>query len=117
MLAIFYLQVTPILTTKFGSVHLLVQENKFKIDFQDGGHVGLLIETIFAIFDTDDTSLACSSENMPGIKGILNLDLLVLSTWRKQWLVDFHPSKTEAIIFSCNDAYHFPNLMFEDVFG
>ena len=28
---------------------------------------------------------------------------------------DFNPSKTEAIIFSCNDAYYFPNLMFEDV--
>ena len=32
-----------------------------------------------------------------------------------QWLVDFNPSKTEVVIFSCNDAYHFSNLMFKDV--
>ena len=63
----------------------------------------------------DDTLLACSCAGMCDIEGILNYDLLVLSTWRKQWLVDFNPSKTEAIIVSCNDAYHFPNLMFEDV--
>ena len=30
-------------------------------------------------------------------------------------MVDFNPSKTEAIIFSGNDAYHFPNLIFEHV--
>ena len=30
-------------------------------------------------------------------------------------MVDFNPSKTEAIFFSCNDAHHLPNLMFEDV--
>ena len=63
----------------------------------------------------DDTSLACSSASIRDIEGIFNHDLLVLSTWRKQW-EDFNPSKTEAIIFVfCNDAYHFPNLMFEDV--
>ena len=27
----------------------------------------------------------------------------------------FNPSKTEAIILSCNDEHHFPNLMLEDV--
>ena len=27
----------------------------------------------------------------------------------------FQSHKTEAIIFSCNDAYHFSNFMFEDV--
>ena len=54
----------------------------------------------------DETSVACSSASMRDIVGILNHDLLLLSTWRKQWLVDFNPSKTEAIIFSCNDAYH-----------
>ena len=63
----------------------------------------------------DDSSLACSSASMRDIEGILNHDLLVLSTWKKQWLVDFNPSKTEAIICSCNDAYRFPNLVFEDV--
>ena len=35
----------------FESVGPSVEENKFKIDFQDGGHLELLIETMFAIFD------------------------------------------------------------------
>ena len=36
------------------SIGLLVHENKFKIDFKDGGNgglIGLLIQKIFAIFD------------------------------------------------------------------
>ena len=34
----------------FESVGILVQE-KFKIDFQDGGHLGFLIRMILGIFD------------------------------------------------------------------
>ena len=76
-----------------------------------------IVENLLSIVRlfADDTSLACSSASIRDIESILNYDLLVLSTWRKQWLVDFNLSKTEAIIFSCNDAYQFPNLMFEDV--
>ena len=50
--AIFDLQVTPI--PSFESVGLLVQEKKFKIDCQDGGHgsyPGFWIEMTFAPFD------------------------------------------------------------------
>ena len=46
----FYLQVSPMLPTKFESTGLSVQEKR-KIDFQDGGHLGFLIGTIWAIFD------------------------------------------------------------------
>ena len=45
------LQVTLILPTKFESTGLSVQEKKFKINFQDGCHLGLLMGTILAIFD------------------------------------------------------------------
>ena len=49
-LAIFDLQVTPIPTAKIWVIWLFGLENKFKIDFQDGGHgchLGLLVKTIF----------------------------------------------------------------------
>ena len=49
ILAIFDLQVTPVLPTKFR-----VNWPKQKIDFQDGrhgGHLGFLVGTILAIFD------------------------------------------------------------------
>ena len=54
ILAIFELQVTPILLTKFQSIYLSVQEKEFKMDFQEGGggsHLGFLIKMILAIFD------------------------------------------------------------------
>ena len=51
----FYLQVAPILSTKFESIGHLVKVKKFKIiDLQDigpGGHLGFLIRTILANFN------------------------------------------------------------------
>ena len=38
VLVIFYLQIALILPTKFQDKRLLIQEKKFKTDFQDGGH-------------------------------------------------------------------------------
>ena len=54
ILAIFDLQVTPMLPSKFG---LSVQEKKRKIDFQDGrhGHLGFATSTILAIFNLQVT--------------------------------------------------------------
>ena len=52
ILAIFDLQVNPILPTKFvESVGLSVQEKKPKIDFQGGGQLGFPFGIILAIFD------------------------------------------------------------------
>ena len=53
ILAIFDLQVTPVLPTKF-RVNWPFSSGEAKIDFQDGCHGGLLgfpIGTILAIFD------------------------------------------------------------------
>ena len=64
ILAIFDLQVTLMLPSKFGvnwpfdSGEEAIQEKKRKIDFQDGchgGHLGFLIGTILAIFDLQVT--------------------------------------------------------------
>ena len=58
ILAIFDLQVTPALPTKFGVNCLLIEEKKRKIDFQDGGrYLGFPIGTIkiLAVFDLQVT--------------------------------------------------------------
>ena len=57
ILAIFDLQVTLMLPSKFG---LSVQEKKQNIDFQDGGHLGFQIRTILAIFDLQVTLMLLS---------------------------------------------------------
>ena len=58
ILAMFDLQVTPMLPSKFGVNWPSVQEKKRKIDFQDGGlsgHLGFRIGKILAIFDLQVT--------------------------------------------------------------
>ena len=54
ILAIYDLQVTPMLPTKFG---LSAQEMRQKIDFQDGGNLGFPIRTILAIFALQVTTM------------------------------------------------------------
>ena len=60
ILATFDLQVTSILPMNFESIALLVQEKKFKTDFQDGNcgrHLVFPIRIILAIFDLQVTSM------------------------------------------------------------
>ena len=57
IIAIFDLQVTPMLPSNLESIGLLVQEKKRKIDFQDGGHLGFPIGTILATFDLQVTPM------------------------------------------------------------
>ena len=60
ILATVDLQVTSILPMNFKSIALLVQEKKFKTDFQDGRHSRNLrfpIKTIWAIFDLQVTPM------------------------------------------------------------
>ena len=60
ILAIFDVQITPVLSTNFQVSGLSVQEKKGKIDFQDSrqsGHLGFLIETILAMFDLQVTPM------------------------------------------------------------
>jgi Reverse transcriptase (RNA-dependent DNA polymerase) len=61
----------------------------------------------------DDSSLSVSSEDTNLIEQILNTDLREISTWAKQWLVDFNPNKTEVVFFSlvCRNR---PTLFFQN---
>ena len=62
----------------------------------------------------DDTSLASSTSNISDLEGIMNHDLAIISNWSKQWLVDFNPNKTEAILFNTRNEVA-PNLVFDNV--
>ena len=62
----------------------------------------------------DDSSLFCSATSLQDIEGILNHDLTIVSKWAKQWLVDFNPNKTEAVIFSTKRDLVEPGLILEN---
>jgi hypothetical protein len=70
----------------------------------------LSITRIFA----DDTSLAFTASNIADIEGIINHDLCVISDWSKQWLVNFNPNKTEAMLFTLKKNVPFPSLYFNN---
>ena len=61
----------------------------------------------------DDSSLYYSVTSPQDIEGIINHDLRNVSIWAKQWLVDFNPNKTEAVIFSSRRDHREPVLYFE----
>ena len=83
----------------------------FLIYINDIAESLLSIVRLFA----DDTSMACSSANLQAIEGILNHDFVILSAWAKQWLVDFHPLKTEAVLFSSSNEVQNLNLVFDNI--
>jgi hypothetical protein len=47
----------------------------------------------------DDTSLSYSSQSPYAIEDVMNSDLESISIWFKQWLVNFNPQKTKAMVF------------------
>ncbi len=54
----------------------------------------LSITRLFA----DDSSLAVSSPDINTIEHTLNHDLNELTEWSNRWLVNFNPSKTDAML-------------------
>ena len=63
----------------------------------------------------DDSSLAVSSNNVQFIENILNQDLQRIADWAKQWLVNFNPSKTEALFLSLSRTNRIPpDLYFQN---
>ncbi len=62
----------------------------------------------------DDSSLASSSTNLDDLEGIINHDLYILSDWAKQWLVNFNPNKTEAMLFTLRDIERPLHLTFQN---
>ena len=68
--------------------------------------------SIARLFD-DDTSLAFTTSNLLDLEGILNHNLRIISFWAKQWLADFNPNKTEAILFTLEQNVTPPLLLFD----
>ena len=70
------------------------------------------IDSTIRLF-ADDTSLYIIVDEPVHAAHTLNLDLVKISCWAKQWLVTFNPDKSEAILFSRkhNKPYQPPVLM------
>jgi len=67
----------------------------------------LSITRLFA----DDTSLSCTTSHLSDIEGIVNHDLYQINLWAKNWLVDFNPQKTEAILFTTQKMFDYLNFI------
>ena len=61
----------------------------------------------------DDSSLFYSATNIIDIEGIINHDLRILVRWAAQWLINFNPLKTEAIVFTLRLLDNLPNITFD----
>ena len=85
ILATVDLQVTLILPVNFVSIALLVQEKKFKTDFQDGcqsRNLGFPITTIWAIFDLQVTQML-----------LTNFESIGLLVQKKKGKIDFQDGR------------------------
>ena len=60
----------------------------------------------------DDSSLFFSASNLRDIEGILNHDLIIVTKWARQWMVNFNPNKTEAMLFRYLQDWYGPRLYF-----
>ena len=54
-----------------------------------------------------------SAASIIDIEGIINHDLRILVRWAEQWLINFNPLKTEAILFTLRLLDHLPQLIFD----
>ena len=87
---IFKMAVTPMLPSKFGVNWPFSQEKKWKIDFQDGGHLGFPIGTIFAIFDLQVTPMLPRKFGVNWPFGLGEEAKNRFSRWRPAWISDRH---------------------------
>ena len=62
-----------------------------------------------------DSSLFFSASNLRDIEGILNHDLIIVTQWARQWMVNFNPNKTEAMFFRYLQNQEYPILLYDNV--
>ena len=82
----------------------------FDIYVNDIAESVLSLTRLFA----DDSSLFLSGSSfiLDDIEGIMNHDLRVVFSWASQWLVNFNPNKTEAMLFTLRNVDNLPSLIF-----
>ena len=93
ILAIFDLQVTLMLPTKFRVNRFLGLREEAKIDFQDGGHLGFPIGTILATFDLQVIPMLPTKfrVNCPfGSEEEAKNRFSRWLPWRPSWISDWH---------------------------
>ena len=93
ILAIFDLQVTPMLPSKFGVNWPFFSGEEAKINFQDGGHGGHLgfpIVMILAIFDLQVTLMIPSKFGVNWPFGSGEEAKNRFSRWQPSWISDRH---------------------------
>ena len=83
----------------------------FLIYINDTADSLLSLTRLFA----DDSSLFCSASSIQDLEGIINHDLKMLAAWAKQWLINFNPLKTEALLFILKLYEHLPNIEFDGI--
>ena len=88
ILAIFDLQVTLMLPSKFGVNWPFGSGEEAKIDFQDGGHFGFPIGTILAIFDLQVTLMVPSKFEVNWPLGSGEEAKNRFSRWPPSWISD-----------------------------
>ena len=93
ILAIFYLQDTPMLLSKFVVNWPFGSGEEKKNRFSHGGHLGFLIGTILALFDLQDTPMLPSKfgVNWPFGSGEEAKNRFSRwRSWRPSWISDRH---------------------------
>ena len=57
------------------------------------------------------TEIETQKYHVKDIEGIINHDLRMLVSWAAQWLINFNPLKTEAMLFTLRLIESLPNLI------
>ena len=57
------------------------------------------VSSLTSLF-ADGSSLYFAGSSLDHIEGIMNRDLLIVFSWASQWLVNFNPNKTEAMLLT-----------------
>ena len=55
-----------------------------------------------------------SGSSLDDIEGIMNHDLRIVFSWASQWLVNFNPNKSEAMLFTLRNVDNLPSLIFNN---
>ena len=62
----------------------------------------------------DDSSISTTSIDLNLIETEINIDLIQLSKWDREWLVIFNPDKTDVMLFTNRFFHQYPKLEFDN---